>query len=231
MNYTDFKEALSSERLQRYVDACEGDTRKAMLLYRYNLRVSQEMFTIVSCFEVTLRNRINQHMILSFGDNWLRDSVLPSGIFAIPILVKTKDIILSAYNRLNRNHLYSHSKILAEMEFGIWKYMFSPVQYAQAGRNLLDIFPYKPRSSQSHQYNQRYIFNELDKINSLRNRIAHHEPICFSAQSASIDTTYIKTIYNKIHNLFKWMGVDSSALLYGLDHVMHVCQKIEKITN
>ena len=42
--------------MQRYKDAANGDTRKAMALYRYNLRLLQEMFTIVSCFEVTLRN-------------------------------------------------------------------------------------------------------------------------------------------------------------------------------
>ncbi len=42
--------------MQRYKDAAKGDTRKAMALYRYNLRLSQEMFTIVNCFEVALRN-------------------------------------------------------------------------------------------------------------------------------------------------------------------------------
>ena len=41
--------------MERYLTACGGDTRKAMTLYRYNLQISQEMFTIVSCFEVALR--------------------------------------------------------------------------------------------------------------------------------------------------------------------------------
>ncbi len=40
--------------MERYLTACEGDTHKAMTLYRYNLQISQEMFTIVSCFEVAL---------------------------------------------------------------------------------------------------------------------------------------------------------------------------------
>lgn len=56
MKFTEFEQSLSSERLKRYLDACNNDTRKAMTLYRYNLRLSQEMFTILSCFEVTLRN-------------------------------------------------------------------------------------------------------------------------------------------------------------------------------
>lgn len=229
MNYTDFEDAISSERMSRYVTACNGDTRKAMTLYRYNLQVSQEMFTIVSCFEVTLRNRIDRHMQSQFGADWLKESVVNNGIFTLPILSKTRDIIFYAYRKLNRDNLYTHPKLLAEMEFGIWKYMFSPIQYAQAGRNLLQMFPNKPRSSARQQYNQRYVFNELDKINSLRNRIAHHEPICFSAQTAQIDTAYIITIYSKICNMFAWMGVDSHSLLYGLDHVQQVCGKINRL--
>ena len=51
MKFKDFEHILSYSRIQRYVDACNGDTRKAMTLYRLNLHLSQEMFTIVSCFD------------------------------------------------------------------------------------------------------------------------------------------------------------------------------------
>ena len=60
--------------MQRYKDAANGDTRKAMALYRYNLRLSQEMFTIVSCFEVALRNAIDALLVTTLGENWLKDS-------------------------------------------------------------------------------------------------------------------------------------------------------------
>lgn len=40
MNYLDFEDAISPERMSRYVTACNGNTRKAMTLYRYNLQVS-----------------------------------------------------------------------------------------------------------------------------------------------------------------------------------------------
>lgn len=80
MIFNDFEQALSPERLRRYLDACNNDTRKAMTLYRYNLRLSQEMFTILSCFEVTLRNAIDQHLRLSLGNDWLMDSFQVGGI-------------------------------------------------------------------------------------------------------------------------------------------------------
>lgn len=229
MKYIEFENIMSQERMRRYLTACGGDTGKAMTLYRYNLQISQEMFTIVCCFEVALRNAIDRKLTRSFGDNWLKDSVMPNGIFSQPILQKTRDIISNANRRLQQSNVYSHSKLLEEMEFGIWKYMFSPIQYRVTGRNLLDIFPNKPRSTREQQYNHTYIFNELDKVNSLRNRIAHHEAICFAPHRDVIDMTYVRTVYGKIKDLFSWTGIDSVSLLYGLDHVDAVCDKFNRL--
>lgn len=63
MKYTDFEYVLSPERMGRYLQACGDDSQKAMTLYRYNLQLSQEMFTVISCFEVALRNAIDRHFI------------------------------------------------------------------------------------------------------------------------------------------------------------------------
>jgi hypothetical protein len=41
MRYQEFERIISAERMSRYVDACGGNTRKAMTLYRYNLQLSQ----------------------------------------------------------------------------------------------------------------------------------------------------------------------------------------------
>lgn len=62
MKYIDFEEAISPERMRRYVSACANDTKRAMTLYRYNLKLSQEMYAVISCFEVSIRNKINKEM-------------------------------------------------------------------------------------------------------------------------------------------------------------------------
>ena len=46
MKYKDFEDAISPERMHRYVSACANNTKRAMTLYRYNLRLSQEMYAI-----------------------------------------------------------------------------------------------------------------------------------------------------------------------------------------
>ncbi len=227
MKFQYFEDAFSADRMGKYVSACNGDTRRAMMLYRSNLRLSQEMFTLVSCFEVTLRNRIDRQLQARLGGDWLRDAILPNGALYYDHRVdKTRKIIEKAYNELMRSNAYSHSKLLSEMEFGVWKYMFSNVVYALMGQTLLHIFPNKPVSSRQHQYDNSYIFQELDYINKLRNRIAHHEPICFDRPTAVIDTSYALNQYARMMKLFNWMGIDGASLMYGLDHVGSACSKI-----
>lgn len=229
MKYTEFENILSRERLSKYKNACSGDTKRAMTLYRHNLLLSQQMFTIISCFEVALRNRINLEFARHHGVDWLRDFVLPGGVFYYDHRVEgTRKIIEKAYNGLMRGGSYNHSKLLAEMEFGVWKFMFNNVQYRLSGRYLLNIFPYKPTSTRTMRYDNTFIFNQLNTINQMRNRIAHHEPICFG-RPISIDTTSVEECYACIMQLFSWMGINSKSLLYGLDHVDSSCLRIKKI--
>ena len=98
MKFTDFQRILSPERLDRYVMACGNDTRKAMSLYRLNLNLSQEVFTLLSCFEVSLRNAIDRELTSRFGGDWLRDSVANGGIFDIASCRDSARIITKAYN-------------------------------------------------------------------------------------------------------------------------------------
>ena len=230
MRYTDFENAFSSERISRYIAACNGDKRKAMTLYRYNLRLSQEMFTLVSCFEVTLRNRIDKQMIAQHGGDWLRDAILPGGaLFYDNRVEKTRKIIENVYSEQIHKGTYTHSKLLSEMEFGVWKYMFSNTIYSLMGQSLLHIFPKKPISTRQHRYDNSYVFQELDYINKLRNRIAHHEPICFRRPNPIVDTSYALNQYTRIMRLLNWMDINGSSLMFGLDHVNDACSRINSL--
>ena len=224
MKYADFEQVMSQPRMQRYLQACANNTRKAMILYRLNLRVSQECFTIISCFEIALRNAIDKHYVGVYGNSWLRDSQMSGGMFTVRNCRITKQIISQAYNRLGAS--YNHSKLVAEMDFGFWRYLFAQPQFYAAGQSLLNIFPNKPISSALVQYNHTYVFNELGKINKFRNRIAHHEPICFQFGASVINSNYVYENYNIIQNLFQWLDIDSRKLLFGLDHIGSLIVKL-----
>lgn len=230
MKFSELEDIVSEERLHRYLMACHGNKAKALILYRYNIQVSLDMFAVVGAFEIALRNSIDKVMTQEFGDDWLRDAILSGGIFNVPQCRDHARIISSAYEKLNRQHRYTHTHLLSKMEFGIWKYMFSSPQYKAANRILLRAFPNKPTSTRTAQYNNTFVFNELDHVNSLRNRIAHHEPICFPTGYSLITTSYIEYIYKKIITLFQWLGINPETYLHGINRINNTCHKINKLT-
>jgi Abi-like protein len=227
MKYIDFERVMSSPRMSRYIGACGGNTKKSMMLYRLNLRLSQEFFTVISCFEVAFRNAVDSHYTQQLGPDWLRDAMLPGGIFDTRACQQTGRIIQTGYNRIQKH--YTHPKLVAEMDFGLWRYQFAQPQFLAGGQSLLRIFPARPRSTPATQYNHTYVFNELAKINGIRNRIAHHEPICFQATRPLIDTTIVRQQYALILQLFQWLDIDEQALLYGLDHIIDVCDRMDRL--
>jgi hypothetical protein len=226
LKYSDFENILTSARLNRYRLACGGNTRKAMTLYRKNLQLTQELFTVLSCFEVALRNAIDNQAVPALGADWLRDAASPGGIF---------DNARCRFSRVNINDaiaklpIYSHHKLVAELGFGFWRYMFAQHQFHATGRIMLRVFPSKPISTPAIQYNHTYVFNQLANLNEIRNRMAHHEPICFLPQQPIADTSYARHHYNLILQFFQWMQIDEASLLYGLDHINAVCNEIDNL--
>lgn len=227
MRFQEFEKVMSRHRMNRYLMACAGQSRKAMTLYRLNLRLSQEMFTIISCFEVALRNAIDTHYLQNLGTDWLRTAARPGGIFDHPNFPLTKSAINDAVADLGVH--YTHGKLVAELGFGFWRYLFAQRQYTVCGRTLLRIFPAKPLSSTTIQYNQSFVFNQLAQINEIRNRIAHHEPICFLPGQIVKNTVFARQHYGFILQFFQWMTIDEAALLYGLDHINRVCADIDNL--
>lgn len=224
MKYSAFAQIMTNARMNRYLLACGGNSRKAMTLYRKNLQLTQELFTIISCFEVALRNVIDSKCAPVLGNDWLRDGASVGGVFDNSRCHLTKQNIKEAIGKL---HSYTHFKLVAELGFGFWRFMFAKNQYNATNKVLLRVFPSKPRSTLTIQYNNTYIFNQLAKLNNIRNRMAHHEPICFLPGQPIKNTNYARQHYNLILQLFQWMQVDESALLYGLDHIINVCDEID----
>ena len=107
--------------------------------------------------------------------------------------------------------------------------MFSNYQFAYLGRTLLNVFPLLPATTLAINYNHNFVLTQLAQINKLRNRIAHHEPICFLPAHSVKDTTYARQHYNLIIQLFQWMQIDEAALLYGIDHINTICNEIDAL--
>jgi len=225
MRFDAFQFVISEPRMARYLKAA-GSSRKAMTLYRLNLQLSQELFSVIGCLEVALRNAIDRVYVARYGNDWLRDSVQKGGFLNRPNCGKTPAIIHQVLKQLKSD---SHQDLLARMDFGFWRYLFSRHQFHAGGQILLDVFPGRPASNANKQFNHKFIFGELEQVNMLRNRLAHHEPICFLAGHAIKNTMYVRNHYHRIIRLLRWMCIDENAFLYGLDHITEVADRIDQL--
>ena len=67
------------------------------------------------------------------------------------------------------------------------------------------------------------------RIKEFRNRIAHHEPICFD-QIGHVDTTFARTHYMLILRYLFFLGYKEEQILYGLDvQPTSIFNKIDEI--
>ncbi len=228
MTFAEFEKSMSAYRAGRYLAACGGKKQKAIALYRLNLVLSQNAFSVIGCLEISLRNAIDECYLYHHGSDWLRTSVAIGGIFCLRPCQRTRIVIEKAIHQLQSHSPHPHhNQLVSKMDFGFWRYLLAAPQFNAAGQKLLQAFPAKPRSSPSHNINHTYIFRELELINQFRNRLAHHEPICFAPGLATIDSSNARSIHRLSHKLISWLGHDSRSLLYGIDHVESLCNKLD----
>lgn len=72
MYFKDFRHYFSAARINRYLIATGNSQKKAMKLYKANLKVSQTFHPVLGILEVTLRNRMNDVLSAHFSDSdWI----------------------------------------------------------------------------------------------------------------------------------------------------------------
>jgi hypothetical protein len=179
------------------------------------------MYSLIGMLEVILRNSIDRHMIAQKGPNWLEDAIAPGGFLQkAPGCEGSVNAIQNAMYKLGLR--YTHDNVIPELSFGFWRYQFAPKDFAASGSSLLDIFVNRP-----YGITQKDILQRLTQINALRNRIAHHEPICFEGNL--ISTAKVERRYKTILELLEWLGCNRNKILYGINGVRKSIDLINSI--
>ncbi|MBX9787232.1 MAG: Abi family protein [Alphaproteobacteria bacterium] len=140
--------------------------------YHRNIILSEAMIPVLHYFEILLRNRIDKVIKKYYGEDWLIHAPLP-------LINSSKDIkkiseIIDKFSREQRK--FSHDTVLSQMTFGFWCAFFhkryDPLLWHRKNA-LKSIFPHLPKKNRT----RGHIEQKLLKIKSIRNRIAHHEPV------------------------------------------------------
>lgn len=209
MKYLDYEKAFSAARLNKYLEACDGNPSKALILYRNNVKLCQKIYGVLNVFEVALRNAINEHYKAFFADSdWIRHQLQFNGMLANHPL---RQSVLNTIEDLEHSHRYSNDRIVSSVSLGFWTHLFSRRPFFLGGQNLLQILPGRTRG-----IGQRAVYNELQAIKHFRNRIAHYEAICFNVSGAK-DTTFAWENYYLIIKYIQFLGFPAKDLYYGLN--------------
>lgn len=188
MKYKDYLKSLSPARLNKYAHACKQNKTNTIHLYQCNIKLSQCFYGIISLFEIALRNVIDTHYKQYSNDtDWIVNQACRGAL-----LEQESAEISQLYKTCITKGTYSCDRMVSSLTFGFWTYLFTKRNYSAGGKTLLKIFPNK-----AHNLNQPEIYIQLTEIRRFRNRIAHHEPICFNSEH-EIDTSYAKQHYDLI---------------------------------
>jgi hypothetical protein len=179
--------------------------------------MSQQFYALISVFEITLRNAINRHFSVQLSDtDWIVTQA--NGGF----LNKYRDTVNVENAKLARAGHYNSDRLLTALSFGVWSYLFSRKCFRESGKTLLRIFPSRP-----HGLNQKAVYKSLDDIRIFRNRIAHHEQICFDHDTIDLEET--KRISRAIREYLYYLGYEPQEILYGVETPDRMFEKVEAL--
>lgn len=187
----DFPDLISRPRFATYLDHVNGDRYRALQFYIWNAQLSAAFMIPLQLCEVAVRNGIVEALEKVHGQNWHKSAGF---VRSLPQLKGSGYQPSRDLRILAAKHL-SSGKVVAELKFAFWQYLFTK---GQDGRlwspHLAHCFPGYDQTLSIEQA-RASMFDGINQVRSFRNRIAHHEPIF---------TRNIVTDYDRIRQLIKW---------------------------
>jgi len=159
---TSLVNSLSEPRFRTFLDRANGQHELGMRQYVWNAALASAFHSPLHVLEVVLRNAIHDRMTRVHGSGWLRH----------PNILKSPEtrMVDDAYTYLaDRGESTTPDKVVAELSFRFWVGILSRKYDRLWTSTLQAAFSPRPARHELHQ--------QLDRLRTLRNRIAHHEPI------------------------------------------------------
>ncbi len=170
--------SLSPERMGTYLAATNGNREKAVRLYTWNTAVSAAFYGPLQGLEVALRNGMHHELSAVYGADWYDNPAAQLDQGCLRRVAKAKsDLARDGYAE-------DPPHVVAALSFGFWVSMLGRGGLVQTHPRrkanyemtlwrpaLYRAFPHGPKLS------RRAAHTPLNYLRTLRNRIAHHEPI------------------------------------------------------
>lgn len=185
-------------RFGTYMAAAGNDQHKAVALYRWNLQLASALFETLTLTEVVLRNAMDAQLKIWNSRQHDRTGVLHPAEWttdaARPLRSLTRNACENAHRaastaRAGRPHTHprkyaaiSHDDMIAQLTFGVFVRLLPTPDQADKNfraRHILwtqalrHAFP----NTSCHDPDGYGAFGRADRLRTLRNRVAHAEPL------------------------------------------------------
>jgi hypothetical protein len=200
-------ECFSESRLLPYTHP-NSTPNEIAKRYNDNIKICEAMIPILHYLEVCLRNRIDAALKNHYAENWFINHHLISEVD----LIKIEKLSIKFKRDYKRPP--SHDDLISQMTFGFWCSFFhkkyDPIIWHKK-ETFKIIFPNLERKNR----NRIFIESKILKVKSMRNRIAHHEPIWNGKIS-------ISDIHHTCFELIEAMSSEAAFLLKKIDRFQSV---------
>jgi hypothetical protein len=169
--------SLSPERMSTYAVATGGQIAMALRLYTWNTAISAAFYGPLQGMEVALRNAMHRTLSATYSADWYDNPACGFDLGTIGRITKVK-------NDLKRNkYPLDPPHVVAALSFGFWVALLGKggrTGVLGSTKSNYDMTLWRPSLYKAFPHGRMRradVHKPLDYLRTLRNRIAHHEPI------------------------------------------------------
>lgn len=169
--------SLSPERMATYVAAAGGDQEKALRLYTWNTAASAAFYGPLQGLEVALRNAMHRELSATYGVDWYDNPHCGLDVGTLKRIAGAKDELRRDGYAVDSPH------VVAALSFGFWVALLGRGGHPPGGigpKRNYEMTLWRPslfRAFPNARLGRSQVHSPLNYLRTLRNRIAHHEPI------------------------------------------------------
>ena len=197
------EKAISPSRLAKYLSKFDNNRESALKLYHWNSELSQAMTFPLHMLEVCIRNAVSEGIHICFGDQWYSDSGFKVILDDYWEAKLEEAVSKKTQKAVDRSKRLSSGDIISELTFGFWRELLKAEYEKHIWKKLgpsgcavlLEVFPDLPVGKRRQD-----IYNNVDRLVKLRNRISHHEPIY---------ERFLQNNYNEAAETIGWISPDT----------------------
>jgi hypothetical protein len=203
------KTAISPARIATYetaIGTANVDELAALHLYAWNAQVSGALLTPLHLCEVVIRNAVAAALESVYGTQWPWATVFERSLPDPRIGYSPRRDLMNA-----RRSTQATGKVIPELKFVFWQKMFTQryderlwIPYLTSVLPNMDV-------AKTITERRTMIYQYLDQIRYLRNRIAHHEPI-FNRALADDYHKIIELVRFRCEITAFWLSDNQTAL-------------------